>query len=139
MSDSLGVTGSAKISIPSGLFIISITSSDEKNIATDHQYSFMEYTTTVDSALRRTSGTGSVTYTITVLNNTNLTYSYRKIYYQTTLDGYNGNSYVATTANKSKIGVVCSLDKATAEQKKVRPGETLTFTVTYTVGSSKEE
>ena len=136
MSDDLSVTGSAKISIPYGLFIIDIRSSDEKNLANDHQYSFMEYTTTVDSALRRTSGTGSVTYTITVLNNTNLTYSYRKIYYQTTLEGYNGNSYVSTTENRSKLGVVCSLDTATAEQKKVRPGETLTFTVKYTVGSS---
>ena len=71
-----------------------------------------------------------------MLNNTKLTYSYRGIYYQTNLKDYNGNNYVATSPNRSKLSVECSLAKAPAEQKIVGPGQTLNFTVTYTVGGT---
>ena len=86
--------------------------------------------------ISRSRRTGTVTYNVTVLNNTSLTYSYRGIYYQTNLTGYNGNNNIATADNRSKIGVVCSLASASAENKKVAPGESLSFTVTYTIGSS---
>ena len=130
------VSGTVKTDIPYGLFITSVTTSSTSN--TDkNTVSYLQYSTTIDSTIsRKSNSAGTVTYTVTVLNNTKLTYSYRKIYYQTTLDGYNGNSYVATSNNRSNIGVVCSLDKATANAKKVAPGQTLSFTVTYTVGNS---
>lgn len=140
LSDTLEVKGSAKTVIPSGLFITSIsttsTSRIDKNVV-----EFLEYTTTVDSTLSRQSSyynSGSVTYTITVLNNTKLTYSYRGIYYQSNLADYGGNNYVATTASRSKIGVECSLANASAENKKVAPGEKLTFTVKYTLGTGMD-
>lgn len=136
LSDFLTVNGTAKTNIPSGLFITSIVEQSSSRVGNSTE-SYLPYTTTVDASIKKSNNNsaGSVTYSITVLNNTKLTYSYRGIYYQTNLSGYNGNNYVSTSNNRSKIGVVCSLANATAEQKKVAPGQTLTFTVTYTVGA----
>lgn len=134
LSDTLGIRGEAKTDIPSGLFITSVTTDSTSNID-NNSVSFLPYSTTIDSTISRSRNTGTVTYNVTVLNNTTLTYSYRGIYYQTNLSGYNGNNYVSTTNNRSRIGVVCSLANASAEEKKVAPGESLSFTVTYTVGS----
>jgi hypothetical protein len=125
--------------VPEGLFItrVQVNDSSVKNVDS-YDGSFIEYTTTLNSTINKArSGTGTVVYKVTVLNNTkNLTYAYRDFYYQTSLDGYNGNGYLSTSNNRSKIGVSVSLAKATAEEKIVRPGETKEFTVTYTVGSS---
>lgn len=125
--------------IPEGLFITKVEAvgSEAKNVDS-YEGSFIEYTTTLNSIINKArSGTGTVVYKVTVLNNTpNLTYAYRDFYYQTSLDGYNGNGYLSTSNNRSKIGVAVSLATATAAEKIVRPGETKEFTVTYTVGSS---
>lgn len=135
LSDSLRIRGFAKTDIPSGLFITNVSTSTSSRVD-KNDVSFLNYSTTVDSTISRTnSGAGSVTYKVTVFNNTKLTYSYREIYFQTNLSGYNGNNYISDSNSRSKIGVVCSLDNATAEQKIVAPGETLEFTVTYTVGA----
>lgn len=135
LSDSLSVKGFARTDIPSGLFITKVVTTGTSRVD-ENEVSFLDYSTTVDSSINRSSsGSGSVTYKITVLNNTRLTYSYRGIYYQTNLSGYNGNNSISTSNGWSRIGVVCSLATASAENKKVAPGETLDFTVTYTVGS----
>ena len=136
-SGSVKVGGSARIEVPYGLFITNVFTQGTTNID-KNDVTFIEHSTTLDSTISRSRNTGTVTYRITVLNNTNLTYSYRKIYYQTNLDNYKGNNYISETNNKSKIGVVCSLKDASPEEKKVLPGETLTFTVTYTLGSSMD-
>ena len=111
LSDTLGIRGEAKTDIPSGLFITSVTTDSTSNIG-NNSVSFLPYSTTIDSTISRSRNTGTVTYNVTVLNNTTLTYSYRGIYYQTNLSGYNGNDYVSTTNNRSRIGVVCSLANA---------------------------
>lgn len=121
--------------IPEGLFITAI-STDSTSRVDKNDVGFVEYTTTIDSMINRaSSGTGRVVYNVTVYNNTNLAYSYRDIYYQTNLDGFNGNNYVATSNSRSRIGIVTSLDNASAADKRVAPGETKEFTVTYTVDS----
>ena len=136
LTDSMRVSGTAKIDIPYGLFIVNVDYGTSSNID-KNQASHLEYTTTLDSLLNGGSwGSGTATYQVTVLNNTNLTYSYRGLYYQTSLSGYNGNDYISTSNGNRKIGVVCSLANASSENKKVAPGDTLTFTVTYTVGQS---
>ncbi|MBE6601548.1 MAG: hypothetical protein E7637_03455 [Ruminococcaceae bacterium] len=137
ISDSMRVSGSVKTDVPYGLFITNVVTIGQTN--TDSQsVSFLPYSTTLDSTINRSNrGAATVTYRITVLNNTSLTYSYRNIYYQTDLTGYNGNNYIATSPANSKIGVVCALASASSEDKKVAPGETMTFTVTYTVGTSR--
>ena len=136
-STAMKVNGTAKIDIPSGLFITNVYTSST-NRTDKNEVSYLQHTTTVDSTISKSNNNrdASVTYYITVLNNTDLTYSYRGIYYQTTLTGYNGNQYISTSSGKTNIQVNCSLASASAEAKKVAPGQTLSFTVTYTVGSS---
>lgn len=140
VSDPLNIMGSAKVEIPSGLFITSVTKTSSSNLALDDA-EHMQYTTTIDCSLNKSSrySAGKVTYEVTVLNNTALEYAYRGIYYQTNLSGYNGNSYVNTQNGNNRIGVVCSLASASAANRKVAPGQTLTFTVTYTVGRSMSD
>ena len=126
--------------IPQGLFITSAYPVDKDIKNVDHNnVSFVEFTTTLDSVIDKAkSGDGKVVYTVTVYNNTNLTYSYRDFYYQTTLEGFNGNNYLSTSNGKSKIGVSVSLATASAQDKIVKPGDKMSFTVTYTVGSSMD-
>jgi len=135
LSTSMMVTGTVKVDIPYGLFITGVSTRGMSGVDSN-SVSYIQHSTTLDSTInRRSIGAGTVTYSITVLNNTQLTYSYRGIYYQTNLTGYSGNNYVDTANGNRKIGVVCSLANASAEEKKVAPGETLNFTVTYTVGN----
>ncbi|MBR2721197.1 MAG: hypothetical protein IKB75_00260 [Clostridia bacterium] len=138
LSDTLGITGTARTDIPEGLFITNVATQGTNRVDSN-VVSYLKYTTTLDSTIDRSnSGAGSVTYRITVWNNTKLTYSYRGIYYQTNLTGYNGNNSVSTTNGNRNIGVVCSLASASSEAKKVAPGESLDFTVTYTVGRNMD-
>ncbi len=131
LTDTLNIWGKAEITVPEGLFIVDMQVNGTSN--TDYnQYSFVPYSTTVDSNISRSSGTGSVTYKITVLNNTKRTYAYRGLYYQSPLDGYNGNSYIRESNNRSYLGVTTSFPDGI----KVAPGETLVFYATYTIGSS---
>lgn len=134
LSDTLLITGSAETDIPSGLFIIDVYT--DGNPRVDKNVVFApEYTTMLDSTINRSSSANSVKYHVTVLNNTKLTYSYRQIYYQTNLKDYNGNDSISESNGWRNIGVVCSLDDASPEDRKVEPGDTLEFTVTYTIGT----
>ncbi len=132
LTDTLNIWGRVDVTIPEGLFIVDISVEGTATNLDRNDYDFLEHSTTVDTTLSRSSGTGSVTYKITVLNNTRRTYAYRGIYYQASLDGYNGNGYVSETNNRSNIGVTTSFPKG----NKVESGDTLVFYVTYTVGSS---
>ncbi len=140
ISEVLIISGRAKADIPSGLFITAV-STDSTSRVDKNTVSHLPYTTTIDSTISRQSRNyvGTVTYNVTVLNNTKLTYSYRGIYFQKNLNGYNGNQYVSTQNGNNNIGVRCSLADLSAEEKKVGPGETLEFTVTYTVGTSRNQ
>ena len=117
-------------------FITAIDTYSTTNVDSN-EVNFIEYSTTINSTINKArSGTGTVVYKVTVYNNTKLTYTYRDFYYQTNLEGYNGNNSLSTTNNRSKIGVTVSLAKESAANKIVKPGETKEFTVTYAVGSS---
>ena len=145
LSDTLRLTGQAEIRIPEGLFITNVQMTSRTNIDSQ-SVDFLQYSTTVDTTINRTSSwrpssnkAGTVSYSITVLNNTNLEYAYRGLYYQPNLDGYNGNSRITTTNSNNSIGVVCSLANADPEDRIVAPGATMTFTVTYTLGRSLDD
>ncbi len=128
MTDTMTLIGNATVEIPMGLFITDINLVSSSN--TDrNQYTFLEYSTTVQSVLSRRSGTGTVVYEITVLNNTQYEYAYRGLYYT---NNYGNNSYVSTSNSNSRLGVVPTFP----EGKIVGPGEQLTFRVTYTIGRS---
>lgn len=130
LTDTLRVSGTAKVNIPDGLFIISTELSSSSNI--DKQTaSELEYTTTVNCTLsRQGSSAGTATYKITVLNNTDRTYAYRGLYYQSSLTGYNGNQYIHTSNGNNYIGVTTSFPNGSV----VEAGRTLEFYVTYNVG-----
>ena len=146
LTDNLELAGSVSVQIPEGLFITEIRTLGTNDV--DHQsVSFIQYTTTVDSTIDKKNNTttttsgrpgrpgttttttyaGTVTYEITVYNNTKYEYAYRGLYYQKTLSGYNGNSNVATSNSDSKLGVVVSFPN---NDRIVAPGESLTFTAT---------
>lgn len=149
LTTDLNIGGAVSIEVPYGLFITSIETKSSSNV--DHQsVGHLEYTTTVDALIdRRNSGAGTVTYTVTVLNNTELTYSYRDIYYQLDLEDYNGNGtyeegrwnnkktyqYINNTGSNSKrIGVETNFPNGTM----VAPHESLEFEVTYTIGTGMD-
>lgn len=151
LTDDLSIWGTAKVDIPSGLFIIDISEGTASNLD-KHQAEYLEYTTTIDATQSRTNSgnrTGSVTYTVTVLNNTKLSYSYRDIYFQTNLSEYNGNatyqegwgnnrktySYINNEGTSNKR---IDVDTYFPNGKIVQPGKKLTFEVTYTVGTGMD-
>lgn len=140
LSDMLRIHGSAKVEIPYGLFITEINKGANSNI--NHEsHSFIEHSTTVETVIDKkddtktyrptttTKYTGSYTYEIIVYNNTQYEYAYRGLYYQS--NEYH-NSYISTTANDNKIGIVTSFPNGSI----VAPGEKLTFKVTYTIGKN---
>ena len=130
ITDTLRVTGKASVDMPSGLFITNIKTSGTNRIDVNN-VSFPEYTTTVNSTVSKDSNSsaGKVTYMITVLNNTKYEYAYRGLYY---INSYENNSYVSTSNGNNSLGVVTSISQGTI----IKPGEQLTFTVTYTIGKN---
>lgn len=131
LTDTLSIWGRAEVTVPEGLFIIDMQV-NSTNRVDKYDKEFIPYSTTVDTNISRSMGTGSVTYKITVLNNTKYTYAYRDVYYQSSLNGYNGQGYISKTNGNRLIGITTSFPYGT----KVAPGETLDFYATYTIGSS---
>jgi len=139
LTDNLTIRGTTNVSVPDGLFITDMTYVDSLNL--DSQtFSFVPYSTTIKTTLNRTKprfGNGQagwVTYRVTVRNNTNLEYAYRIVYYQSNLDGYNGNEYISENNSNNTIGVHCSLLDLSPDKRVIAPGGMMTFEVTYTVG-----
>ena len=148
--DTLRVEGYSETRIPKGLFISQIIVKGTSDVE-HHEVSYLPYSTTVEALIDKKNDTtsggggwwpswgqttttyaGSVTYEITVFNNTEYEYAYRGLYYQKT-EYY--NSYVDTKNSDSKLGVVTNFPNGSL----VKPGERLTFTVTYTVGKSMND
>jgi hypothetical protein len=134
LTDSLSVKGTVSVEIPEGLFITDIRMKDNPSDLDMYTADFIKYSTTVETLLSKSNDrkAGSVTYIITVYNNTKYEYAYRGLYYQSNLSGYS-NSLVSTKNDSSKIGVVTSFPNG----KIVAPGEYLEFEATYTLGSSR--
>lgn len=131
LTDTMTIFGKADITLPEGLFIVDVSVNGSSNMDRN-DFTYLPYSTSVDNTLSRSRSTGSVTYKITVLNNTKRTYAYRGLYYQPNLSGYNGNPKVSESNNRNYIGVTTNFPNG----NKVAPGETLVFYATYTIGSS---
>lgn len=131
-TDVMNIDGVAEFDFPEGLFIVEIDDTSSSGLAAN-QYEYWEYTTTVDSALRKSTRNvaGTVTYEITVYNNTQKTYAYRGLYYQNSLNNYNGNSYISQSADGGNIAITTSFPNG----RTVPAGEELVFYATYTVGA----
>ncbi len=139
LTDDLKIRGEVVVEFPSGLFITNISLDSSSNIQTQSA-SQLPYSTTIDAALDKTNSnnvTGTVTYNVTVYNNTSRVYAYRGLYYQTTEDGldssYNGNDLISETAANNKIAVTTDFE---GQSTIIQPGQELTFKITYTAGRS---
>ncbi len=133
LTDTMTMLGTAEVNTPEGLFIVKIEQGTRTGLDV-YDASFAEYSTTVTSNLSKSSDrtAGSITYTITVLNNTKHQYAYRGLYYQ---DSVNSNSYISQQSNAptNKINIVTDFFQGTI----VEPGHYLQFRVTYTLGSDR--
>ena len=133
LTDTLSIRGTASIEMPSGLFITKIERKGSPSGLDIYEADFLDYSTTVDTTLSKSSNrtAGSITYNVTVFNNTKYEYAYRGLYYQSSLSEYN-NNLVSTSSGTNKIGVVTSFPNG----RTVAPGGSLIFEVTYSLGSS---
>lgn len=139
LSDSLHITGVADVNAPKGLYVTSMEVHSQSYLDVE-QHSFAPYSTTIDTTLSKaTPGlAGSVTYKITVLNNTDKEYAYRALYYQENLDKYNNGLVVEleedeNTLAPNKISVKMDFPNG----RVVQPTEMLTFYATYTLGTDE--
>ena len=127
LTSTMEIEGNVKVEIPSGLFITRIDELSKSSNMSVISNSYVNYSTTVNTVLKRTNNSAAtVQYEIEVLNNTEREYAYRGLYY---MNSYGQNSYVSTSNANNKLGVVTSFPNG----KLVGPGETLVFTVTYTI------
>lgn len=129
LTDNLSITGEVKLDIPAGVYIIEMERTTSSRLDVE-ETTFYPYTTTLDSSLSKSErrNAGTVTYKIKVLNNTQYEYAYRDVYFQEDLEN-NGSI-------GSGITISCSLDSASAAEKKIAPGATKELTVTYTLSGN---
>lgn len=134
LSDELGIHGSASVvPPPQGIFIIDvdeISTSGGVSSVNAHYIS----PTNVDSTVRVT-GEGSITYKITVENNTASTYWYREIAFMGNADGYQNN--LINQAGGISIVTKDKLDDSNASfnsEDWVPPHSKREFYVTYSYG-----
>ena len=134
-TDSLSVAGVANAAPPEGIFITALSEVSTSNIDRN-EFSYMSGTTNVENHLRRgaSDGVGTVVYEVTIFNNTDTTYFYRDIYYNTGLDQYNGNDYISEYGGSNSIAIECIFDDDTEGAKKLLPRSFKTFEVSYTIG-----
>ena len=141
LSDTLDIFGIVEINVPKGLYITNVEIESISHLDV-YKQDHVDYSTTIDTTLSKShySTTGSVTYKVTVLNNTDKEYAYRGVYYQADLANYQ-NSTILELKNDSDIIDQTKINvRATfPEGRVVQPIQTLTFYVTYTVGSDESQ
>ena len=136
----LAIDGSVKITLPEGVYITNITDITDystSNIDTN-EFASVSVSTNIENTISRGQGStrGVVEYEITVFNNTDITYYYRDIYFQTNLSDYNGNDYISEYSEDINVTIDCVFENDTMEAKKLAPGEKIIFSVVYTVGEA---
>ena len=84
LSDTLSITGQAAIEKPDGVYITNLSLLNTENI-NYNQHGITYATTNIENTISRGSeySEGVVVYEVTVFNNTDITYYYRDIYFQT--------------------------------------------------------
>ena len=140
VTDLLTITGKADLTPPEGVYITNISELSTSNID-KNEYSFVSATTNVETHIMRGSDgeAGIIVYEVTIFNNTDTTYYYRDIYYQTGLDEYNGNDYISEYGESTAISIQCIFNNETDNAKKLLPRESIVFKVVYTIGEGISE
>ena len=136
MTDRLSVTGAGSYKAYEGIYITKIDYITASNASTS-SYSYVEHTTTADATVRRTRNTGTVTYKITVTNNTDYKYSYIGLSYNASEPGYTGNSLIAN--GRISITTKDNQNDSSATfntSDYIEARSTRSFFVTYTLSSA---
>ena len=137
LSTSLSIKGSAASEMIEGIFITKITEQATSNIDLN-QFDFIPSSTNIENTLRRgqAAQSGTVEYEVTVFNNTDTTYYYRDIYYQTDIPIYNGNDYISDFQESGTVTIKCIFDDEITDAKKLGPKEKIVLRVVYTIGEN---
>ena len=132
---SFHISGDVSAPALQGIFITDIKEISTSNVD-KHEYSFISGSTNIENSISRgnAAADGIVEYEVTVYNNTNTTYYYRDIYFQTELPDHNGNDYISIYKDYGNITIECVFDDETDDAKKLSPYESIVFRVVYTVG-----
>ncbi len=139
LTDSLYVSGSVKVTLPDTVFITRVELVEGSMSGVDY-YSASElgYSTSLDSVISRSEGTsdGTVAFNVTVFNNTDRTYAFKGLSYQSDLSGYNNGLITEEdgTNASSSIKIITSLNDDGSS--KLAAHGSLTFQIRYTVGSA---
>lgn len=138
VSSNLTIWGKVETEFVEGIFITNITDvTDPDNSNIDkNEFDFFSSTTMIENTISRGAARakGVVEYEVTVHNNTDITYYYRDIDFQTRLPGYNGNDYISDLSPSISIGVDTVFAEDTMDAKKINPRSKIVFTVKYTIG-----
>ena len=136
-SGNLSITGKATIETPDGVYITNLSTLNTENI-NHKQHGFTYATTNIENTISRGNeySEGVVVYEVTVFNNTDTTYYYRDIYFQTKILPYNGNDYISSYRGDDTIYIECVFDDSSIEAKKLDPQESIVFNVVYTIGKN---
>ena len=127
---SLDVDGNVDVNVPEGLFITDMTELSTSNIDRNDYYFVPQTTNVVNRISRGTSDElGVVVYEVTIYNNTDSTYYYRDIYYQTGLSDYNGNDYITEFGENTSVSIECIFGDKSGNTKKLLPRESIVFDV----------
>ncbi len=136
LSDTLSIAGSANAKPREGLYIFSAEVVSANN-ATSNEMSYFDPTNLMCD-FTRTRNTGTITYEVTIFNNTAYKYSYSGIDYTKNLSGYNGNSLINSTRGIT-VTTKDNPDDTSATfntADSVAPRELRTFYVTFSLGSN---
>lgn len=134
ITTNLNIIGKVSLNLPSGLFITQVEKGDAYYAYTNN-VDFISYSTTIKSSIRRSDRRNptTVTYDVVVYNNTDHTYAYRDLYYQTNLSDYKGNNYIG---NNLTISIEFPKDENGKDITIVESGQELHFSVTYRLNTN---
>ena len=137
ITGTLSIVGEASIASPEGIYITNISEVGTSNIEVN-EFSYISSTTNVVNRIKRGSSNepGTVTYEITIFNNTDSTYYFR---YMTGISDYNGNDYISEYGSDTSVFIECLFGNTSDNSKKLMPREYITFETTYTVGKGISE
>ena len=139
-ADVMRVNGTAQSQMPEGLFITNIAEVSTSNVE-KNEFSAVPATTNIENHVKKSAPgeAASITYVVTVFNNTNTTYCYSDVVCLTGLDEYNGNNYISDTAESTGIFVACVFDGQNGSLKTISPQSYMVLNVVYTIGSEISE
>lgn len=125
----MSVSTQMTLAAPEAIFITNVelvsSTVDEKSVQSIHP-------TILEHTLKGSYGS-SVTYKITVFNNTPYKYAYSGIVYESSLDGYGGNSYIGQRYGLT-VATTDDEDGTFNSSDVLEAGESVSFYATYTIG-----